>query len=307
MTMKGEIIVIKIDEISKNFGNVKALDKLSFNIQTGSVFGLVGSNGSGKSTLLRILSGVYTADDGVIMIDDNDIYDNEKVKNLTFFVSDFPYFSDTDNLKSLSKLYRSMYTNWSDEKYETLCYMFPINQKAKIVNMSKGMQRQVALILALSTRPKYLFLDEIFDGLDPVIRQLVKKLIIQDITENDMTVIIASHNLRELEDICDHIGFLHKGGILLESDISELKLGIVKVQAVFKQDINKDDFKNCDIIKFDSTGKMFQLVFRGKQEDVVKSIESLNPIFYEVLPLTLEEIFISEMEVAGYDIDSIIK
>ena len=188
--------MIKISNISKTFGDVVALKDLSIEINSGSVFGLVGSNGSGKSTLLRILSGVYTADKGKIKIDDTDITENEDIRGKCAFISDFPYFSNGATLKEMATLYRTIYPNWSDERFKELCGMFPIDDKKRVINMSKGMQRQVALILALSTQPKYLFLDEIFDGLDPVVRQLVKKLIISSISENEMTVIIASHNLR---------------------------------------------------------------------------------------------------------------
>lgn len=298
--------MIKIDNVSKDFGEVQALDKLSIEINAGSVFGLVGSNGSGKSTLLRILSGVYTADSGVITIDDENIYDNPAVKGKCFFISDFPYFSNSATLKSTARLYKNIFPNWSDEKFKDLCSKFPINEKGRIISMSKGMQRQVAIILALSTCPKYLFLDEIFDGLDPVVRQLVKKLVIDEITENDMTVIIASHNLRELEDICDHIGFLHKGGILLENDIDELKLGITKIQIAFSEQLDKNVFEQLNLVNIKSNGKIYEIVVRDSAEDAMKFIETLNPVFVELLPLTLEEIFISEMEVAGYDINNIL-
>ena len=193
--------MIDICNISKSFGDVKALDKLTVQIPTASVFGLVGSNGSGKSTLLRILSGVYIPDKGKIMIDDEDIIDNPGVRGRCCFVSDFPYFSNHATVENTAILYREMYPNWSDKKFKELSKAFRLKMKTKIITMSKGMQRQVAITLALSACPKYLFLDEIFDGLDPVVRQLVKKLLIGEIAENSMTVVIASHNLRELEDM----------------------------------------------------------------------------------------------------------
>ncbi len=298
--------MITIENVSKTFGTVKALNNLSITITSGTVFGLVGSNGSGKSTLLRILSGVYTADSGSITIDGENAYDNEMVKGKCCFVSDFPYFSNNATLKNMAVLYRSLYPNWNEEKYQTLSKIFPINNKDKIIRMSKGMQRQVALILALSVCPKYLFLDEIFDGLDPVIRQLVKKLIVDDITENNMTVIIASHNLRELEDICDHIGFLHKGGILLEQEIDDLKLNLHRIQVAYENPLPENAFAQLDIVKLKNTGKLYELVARGTLEEIETIVKSHNPLFCEVLPLTLEEIFISEMEVAGYDIDNIL-
>ncbi len=299
--------MIQIDNVSKNFGELQALNRLSLSISKGTVFGLVGSNGSGKSTLLRILSGVYEPDGGKITIDGEDIHDNDKIRSLCCFVSDFPYFSNNATLYNMSVLYRSIYNNWSEEKYNKLCGIFPIDAKQKIIRMSKGMQRQVALILALSSCPEYLFLDEIFDGLDPVIRQLVKKLIINDITDNNMAVIIASHNLRELEDICDHIGFLHKGGILLEKEIDDLKLNLHRIQAAYDQQLPQDAFSKLDIVSIKNNGKLYEIVARGDIEAITNYINSLNPIFFEALPLTLEEIFISEMEVAGYDINNILE
>ena len=299
--------MIKISNISKSFGDVVALDKLSIDVNSGSVFGLVGSNGSGKSTLLRILSGVYMPDQGTITIDDMDIIENEAVRGKCAFISDFPYFSNGATLKEVATLYRAIYPNWSEEKFQELCGMFPINDKKRVINMSKGMQRQVALILALSTQPKYLFLDEIFDGLDPVVRQLVKKLIISAIDENEMTVIIASHNLRELEDFCDHIGFMHKGGVLLEKDIDDLKLDLHRIQIAFEKELPENSFEGIDVVSCKSTGKMYTIVVRGDLEKAMKKFNSYKPVYNETLPLTLEEIFISEMEVAGYDIDNIIK
>ncbi|MEE1076514.1 MAG: ABC transporter ATP-binding protein [Acutalibacteraceae bacterium] len=299
--------MIKINNVSKSFGNVVALENLSLEVNSGSVFGLVGSNGSGKSTLLRILSGVYTADKGNVKIDDTDITENEDIRGKCAFISDFPYFSNGSTLKEISSLYRAIYPNWSDERFKELCGMFPIDAKKRVINMSKGMQRQVALILALSTQPKYLFLDEIFDGLDPVVRQLVKKLIISAISENEMAVIIASHNLRELEDFCDHIGFMHKGGVLLEKDIDDLKLDLHRIQIAFKEELPEEVFEKLDVVSYKSAGKVYNIVVRGDLENAMSVLKAYNPVYQEVLPLTLEEIFISEMEVAGYDIDNILK
>lgn len=298
--------MIKISNISKSFGDVVAIENLSIEVNSGSVFGLVGSNGSGKSTLLRILSGVYMPDKGTVKMDDTDITDNEVIKGKCAFISDFPFFSNNATLKESAILYKTLYPNWSDEKFEELSTMFPIDANKRVINMSKGMQRQVALILALSTRPKYLFLDEIFDGLDPVVRQLVKKLIISEISENEMTVIIASHNLRELEDFCDHIGFLHKGGVLLEKDIDELKLDLHRIQMAFEQPLPENALNSLDIVSCKVSGKMYTIVVRGDLNTTMNLLNSFNPIYHETLPLTLEEIFISEMEVAGYDIDNIL-
>lgn len=298
--------MIEIKKITKNFGKVKALDNLSFTVSSGAVFGLVGSNGAGKSTLLRVLNGVFKADGGEALIDGENVFENQKIKDKCFFVPDYPYFSNGDTIQKNAFLYRKIYSGWDEEYFKQLCATFPINTKQRIVNMSKGMQRQSALILALSTRPKYLFLDEIFDGLDPVVRQLVKKLIITNVTDNGTTVMIASHNLRELEDICDHIGLLHKGGIILERELDDLKLGIHKVQIAFNSDVDDNLFSDLEIVNKSRNGNLFNLTIRGNEQDFIPKLEALNPAFMESLPLTLEEVFINEMEGAGYDINNIL-
>lgn len=298
--------MIKIDGVTKKFGSVTAVNNLSLTVESGSVFGLVGSNGSGKSTLLRMISGVIFPQSGAIYIDDEKVFENFSAKAKCFFVSDFPFFYSDSTLESLSKLYRGVYPNWSDGVYLNLCSMFPIKRKAKIISMSKGMQRQAALILALSTQPQYLMLDEVFDGLDPVGRQLLKKLLMQAVSERNMTVIIASHNLRELEDICDHVGFLHKGGIVLEEELDSLKLGIHKIQAAFAKPLPDNAFDKLNIIKKDKVGSICRFVAKGNYDEIMNEISLLSPIFAEALPLTLEEVFIREMEAAGYDIDNIL-
>ncbi len=298
--------MIEIKNLTKTFGKVTALDNLTFTVNDGTVFGLVGSNGAGKSTLLRIANGVFQADGGELLIDGENVFENIAVKNKCFFIPDYPYFSNGDTIEKNAFLYRNIYENWDEEYFKQLCATFPLNKKQKVINMSKGMQRQSALILALSTRPKYLFLDEIFDGLDPVVRNLVKKLIITNVTDNNMTVIIASHNLRELEDICDHVGLIHRGGILLEKELDDLKLGIHKVQLAFNYEITEDIFKDLDIVNKSRNGNLFNLTIRGSESDFMPKLEALNPAFMESLPLTLEEVFINEMEVAGYDINNIL-
>ena len=228
------------------------------------------------------------------------------MKNDIFFISDFPYFIPQSNMKEMAKFYASMYSNWSHERYRELCNLFPIEEKMKISSMSKGMQRQVALICALSTQPKVLLMDEIFDGLDPVMRQLLKKLLAREVSERNITVMIASHNLRELEDVCDHVGLLHQGGVVFEQELDGLKLNLHKLQAVFKPMISMDVFSDLEILKFDVRGSLINMVIRGDKGVISRRIEALKPVYFEILPLTLEEVFISEMEVSGYDIDKII-
>ena len=299
--------MIEVKEFTKKFGSTVALDRISCSVDSGSVFGLVGSNGAGKSTLLRSLAGIYAPDGGSIEIDGAAPFENTAVKSRMFFIPDYPYFLPQASLKDTAGFYARLYPNWSHKRYEELCHIFPIDSKARIGNMSKGMQRQAALIAALSTQPEYLLLDEIFDGLDPVMRQLLKKILSNNVAERGMTVMIASHNLRELEDLCDHVGLLHKGGVILERELDELKLGINKVQAVFKPMPEMNVFKDLNIVKSEIRGSLINFVIRGTKEEILTKINALSPIFVEVLPLTLEEVFISEMEVAGYDIENILR
>lgn len=298
--------MIQVERLTKKFQTYTALNQISVSVQPGSVFGLVGSNGAGKSTLLRTIAGIYKPDSGTVAIDGTPIFEHPNVKNDIFFISDFPYFIPQSNMKEMAKFYASMYSNWSHERYRELCSLFPIEEKMKISSMSKGMQRQVALICALSTQPKVLLMDEFFDGLDPVMRQLLKKLLAREVSERNITVMIASHNLRELEDVCDHVGLLHQGGVVFEQELDGLKLNLHKLQAVFKPMISMDVFSDLDILKFDMKGSLINMVIRGDKGVISRRIEALKPVYFEMLPLTLEEVFISEMEVSGYDIDKII-
>lgn len=292
--------MIEIKNLTKRFDTTVALNNMNCNIAEGTIFGLSGSNGSGKSTLLRTLSGVYQPDGGEVVIDGENAFDNHKIKERCYYIADYPYFFNDSTVNNLAALMRTMYGNWSEERFEQLCEMFPIERDKRIINMSKGMQRQASLILAFSTRPKYLFLDEIFDGLDPVIRKTLKTLIIQDVTDNDMTCIIASHNLREIDDICDNIVMLHKGSLLTNTDTDIIKDKVHKIQLAFSENQPDYIFDGMDVQIITKTGNYYSLMTRGNRLDIVKRLEELNPVFLEVLPSTLEEVFISEMEEAGY-------
>ncbi len=299
--------MLEIKNVTKKFGDKTALEDLSFSIPDGSVFGLIGSNGSGKSTLLRIISGVFKPDGGSVEIDGECTFENPSAKEKIFFISDYPYFYNNSTVESLVNFYKVLYPTWNDEKFRRLCGMFPIGTKDRIVNMSKGMQRQAALMIALSVCPKYILLDEIFDGLDPVVRQLIKKLIMELVSENNTTVIIASHNLRELEDVCDHIGLIHKGGIVMEKDLDEAKLGIHRVQAVFDNELEEDVLNSLNVVNIKRQGRMMLLTIRGDGQAIEDTLRSQKPVYMEMLPLTLEEVFISEMEAVGYDINNILE
>lgn len=296
--------MIEINGVTKLFGEKRALDNISFKVDDGSIFGLIGSNGAGKSTLLRILSGVFNIEGGEALLDGEKPFENQGVKEKTAFVSDFPYFFSGSTMQSMANYYKGIYPSWDVARYEKLTSTFPIDKNQKLATMSKGMQRQVAIILALSYNPKYILFDEIFDGLDPVIRELVKKILIEYIDETGSTIIIASHNLRELEGFCDHIGLVHNGGILLERDIDGDAIGLYRMQFIMDEADYQEIRPTLNITKESRQGRIIEITVKGEQEQIESIIAGKNPTFCEMLPLTLEELFISEMEVAGYDINS---
>ena len=298
--------MIEIKNLTKKFDSNVALNRMNCYISEGTIFGLAGSNGSGKSTLLRTLSGVYEPDEGQVIIDGEPAFDNHKIKERCYYIADYPFFFNDSTVENMGKLLKNIYSTWDQQRFEELCEMFPIERKKKIINMSKGMQRQASLILAFAAKPKYLFLDEIFDGLDPLIRKTLKTLIIQDVTDRNMTCIIASHNLRKLEDICDHVGLLHKGGMLLSKDLDDMKLNIHKIQCVLPAGVGSSDLQGIDIIKTEQRGSLLTLTVRGKREEIQTILQAYHPVFFEMIPLSLEEIFISETEVAGYDIKRLV-
>ena len=299
--------MIEFKNLTKRFDTVTAVDNLCLDIKQGTVLGLVGSNGSGKSTLLRMLSGVFAPDEGEILLDGESLFDNPAAKGKCYFIPDFPYFYNSSTIENTADLLRDIYPNWSEFQYEKYCSMFPIDRNGRIINMSKGMQRQAALILALSTCPDYLFLDEIFDGLDPVVRHLLKKILIEHVLEHGMTVIIASHNLRELEDLCDRVCLMHRGKVLMERDIDSLRLEFRKVQVAFSQVPNVPDlFAGINVVNVWRNGNVFNVTIRGTEAEFMPQLNALNPAYISAMLLTLEEIFISEMGAAGYDTNSIV-
>jgi len=292
--------MIQINNLSKRFGDKEALSNMNCTICDGTVFGLAGSNGSGKSTLLRTLAGVYIPDGGEVLIDGEPAFDNAKIKDKCFFISDYPFFYNDSTLDKMANLYRNLYSTWDEDRYEQLCEMFPIGKNKRIINMSKGMQRQASLILAFASRPKYLFLDEIFDGLDPVIRKTLRSLIIEDVVENSMTCMIASHNLREIDDICDNIVLLHDGSLLTNADTDILKDKVHKVQMAFDRDVDENIFEGLKVNIISHVGNYFSIMIKGDKNLVMEELNQLKPVFIELLPSTLEEVFINEMEGAGY-------
>ena len=296
--------MIEAINLSKNFEDIKALDNINANIKEGSVFGLIGTNGAGKSTFLKILAGVLKPDAGSISVDGGEVFENVSSKEKLFYISDEQYFFANTTPVELIRFYSSVYKNFDNKKCEEILKAFDLNRKVN--TFSKGMKKQLCIALGVSANTKYLLCDETFDGLDPVMRQVVKSLFAAEMEDRGLTPIIASHNLRELEDICDHVGILHKGGILLSKDVADMKLNIHKVQCVFPSEFNMDSLKGLDIMQVKNNGRIYTLTIKGSEEEIVQKIESLNPIFYEMIGLSLEEIFISETEVCGYDIKKLI-
>ncbi len=298
--------MIKISNLNKSYGKNQVLDNLNCNIKTNSIYGLIGANGAGKSTLLRIIADVIRRDSGSVLIDDREVEDSEIVKQKIAFLPDDLYFFSGYTMLDMAKFYEAMYEKFDMAYFKELAEMLKLDINSKVENFSKGMKRQVSLICTIATNADYLLFDETFDGLDPVIRNLMKKIIAKQTDTKSTTIIMTSHNLRELEDICDNLGLLYKGGILFESDIDTLKTNMFKVQISLKDDFDKDSFKGLDILSFSKTGSVAKIIIKGEREDAEKILQAKDPIILDFLPLTLEEVFIYEMEVLGYEFNQMV-
>lgn len=298
--------MIKVESVTKYYGDVCSLDEVTLQIPDGSIFGLIGSNGSGKSTLLRAMSGIFAVDEGRILFDGCNIWENTEQKAKLVYLSDEPYFLPHSSIDDMRNLFCSLYPTFDNAKFDKLLNLFGLPLRRKINTFSKGMQKQTSVLLGLSVCPKYLFCDETFDGLDPVMRHLVKRILMEDIAERGTTVVMASHNLRELEDICDHIALLHKGKLLFQNDLDDMKLSIQKIQTVFTEPDAEAKLREMPLLNLERRGSMFTIVARGTREEWEMRLQSMQPQFYECIPLTLEEIFIAEMEENGYDFTEIL-
>ena len=300
--------MIELKNVDKTLGGVHAVDHVSGTIREGMVFGLIGSNGAGKSTLLRMISGVIRPDDGTVLCDGAPVFENPEAKAQICFLPDTPYFFPNADIRQMRDYYAMIYPAFNRKQFDTLADRFRLDPKRSIHAFSKGMKKQVSILLGLCAGTKYLLCDETFDGLDPVVRQAVKSLIAAEITERDFTPVISSHNLRELEDICDSIGLLHEGRLLLTRDLDDAKNNICKLQCVIPDSRREQELINSlRILKMERTGSLLTLTVRGERTETLKKAQAQEPLFVEALPLTLEEIFISETEVAGYDIKDFLR
>ena len=299
--------MIEIRNLTKSFNpDSFVLENLNCTIKDNAIYGLVGANGAGKSTLLRLINSIYKPNSGSISIDGINTYDNEELKQDMVFVPDDLFFYSGYTLMDMASYYEALYNKFDMNYVIEKANKLKLNLNTKISSYSKGMKRQCALICALATNAKYMFFDETFDGLDPVVRKYFKTLLADQMSKNNTTIIMTSHNLRELEDICDNLGLLYKGNILFESDIDTLKTHMFKVQISLKQDFNKKTFKGLKILSYKKIGSVATLIIDEKDSDSRKILENLNPIILDYLPLTLEEVFIYQMEALGYEFNDIV-
>ena len=298
--------MIKADNLTKRFQGVTAVDHIHAEIQDGTVFGLIGTNGAGKSTFLRMAAGILKPDEGTITLDGEAVFEDARVKARCFYIPDEPYFLGNGTPDDMKTFYQGIYPNFDTDRFGRLLKSFELDGRRKIQTFSKGMKKQLAVLLGICAGTDYLFCDETFDGLDPVMRQTVKSLFANDIEERHLTPVIASHNLRELEDICDHVGLLHRGGMLLSKDLDDMKMNIHKIQCVLPAGLDRTNLQDLDIMTTEQRGSLLTLTVRGQKEEIQARMQSYHPVFFEMIPLSLEEIFISETEVAGYDIKKLI-
>lgn len=297
---------VNVRNVDKSFGAKKAVSNVDLVITPGTMHGLLGSNGAGKTTFMKTLMGIYKPDSGEVLFDEKNIYENTEMKSEVIFIQDIPFFFASATLNKMAEFYRGIYSRWSEKRFQQLTRHFKLNPNQNLNALSKGMRRQASFILAISSRPKVMLLDEPFDGLDPIIRQQVKNLLLQDIASHNMTVIASSHNLREMEDICDSVSIMHHGELLFNRDLSEIKGSHCKLQIAFNKLPDDDFFEDIGAVHKNVKGRIITCIIKGDILDVEKKVTKYNPLMYDILPLTLEEIFTYEMGEKGYEISNII-
>ena len=298
--------MIKVENVVKHFEKFKVLDEISLNVPKGAIYGLVGPNGAGKTTIINHIAGAYRQESGTITINGEDVYENPSVKEKVLFIADDWFFYPTFTIKQMAKLFEDMYPTFSRERYEKIKGIFNIDEKRQIRKLSKGMKKQVAFWLSLSCMPEVLILDEPLDGLDPVMRKQVLSLVIADVADREMTVLVSSHNLRELEDICDYVGIIHHGRMILEKPLDDLKGSVHKYQVVFGDIVPENLEENENVLHVSNTGSVYNIIMRGSDFECDNIINRFVPRVCEKISLTLEEVFIYELGGLGYDCESIL-
>ena len=298
--------MIEVKNLVKQFDGFRALDSVDMHVKKGAIYGLVGPNGAGKSTLIRHLTGVYRQDAGEVKIAGETVYENPAVKEKFGYIPDDLFYFVSANTYEMKRFYQGMYPKFDDTLFFKLMEFFPtIDPKKNIRSLSKGMQKQVAFWLAVCIRPELLILDEPVDGLDPVMRRQVWSIIMADVAETGSTVLVSSHNLRELEDVCDHVGIMHQGKIMIERSLSELQGSVCKIQVAFQAEMPKLP-ENFEVLHMSNTGRVYTLIVKGNPKDAKEQLEKMNPMLIDLLPLTLEEIFIYELGGVDYEVKDIL-
>lgn len=305
-TIRGGYRMIEIKQVTKSFDGMAAVKETTLTIRSQNTFGLLGTNGAGKSTLLRMMAGIIRPDAGEILIDGNAVWENPSAKKKCFYISDEQFFFPNATPRDMVSFYGKYYAKFDYARFEELLARFGLETGRKIQTFSKGMKKQLSVLIGLCANASYLFCDETFDGLDPVMRQGMKAIFAKEMDTREFTLVIASHNLRELEDTCDHIGLLHKGGVLLSKELSDIKCNMHKVQCVFEPDFGTSLYERFQILQMEQKGRLVSMIVRENEDEIRQKMEELSPVYYELMPLSLEEIFISETGVVGYDIKNLI-
>jgi len=299
--------MINIKNVTKRFGSFTAIQNLSIHVEKASIYGLVGYNGAGKTTLLKTVSGVYRAEEGVVDIMGENVYNNAKIKQKLFYVPDELYFEPYSTLDKMAKFYQGYYPNFSRNTFEKLLGVFGLDKTKRINGFSKGMQRQGEMILGMSTQPQVLLLDESFDGLDPAKRNLMKSMLLEYVADRECSVIISSHNLHELADLCDRVGLINGKQIVMDCSVDEMSGSRCKFRLVFDREVNREDFSDLKLKRFSKDGSIITLSADGDMEQTEQTLQKMRPLSLERFPLTLEEIFLEEMEGSDYDFKDIFR
>ncbi len=296
--------MIQVKDVVKTFDGFRALDGLTMTVPTGAVYGLVGPNGAGKSTIIRHLTGIYRQDSGEITLDGAPIYENPAAKARIAYIPDDVFYFNSASIRDMKQFYQGLYPSFSQERFEKLRSAFDLDEKQPIRRFSKGMQKQAAFWIAMSLAPDVLILDEPVDGLDPVMRRQVWSIVMADVADRGTTVLVSSHNLRELEDVCDHVGILDRGKLLLERNLNDLQENIVKVMIAFPE--GREAPKDLNILHDSATGRMHTMILRGSADTLAAYLKAANPQYMDFMPLSLEEIFIYELGGADYAVKDIL-
>ena len=293
--------MIELKDVSMQFEHYQALRRVSLSVKTGSAMGLLGSNGAGKSTMLRLLAGIYQQSEGEVTIDGMPVFDNVAIKKKVFFINDETVQYNSYTLMELKNYYKLFYANFSEEVFEELRERIKLPLNKKISQFSKGMKRQAIMIIALACQTEYLFLDEAFDGLDPTMRLIVKRMLVDAMIDRNMTIIISSHNLKEIGELCDTVALVHQGEVVFTRELDQINDNIHKIQVAFKEPKEQSAFASLDVLHYETNGSVISMIVRGTEQEVVTTLAKMNPVICDRVALTLEEVFIYEMEGLGYE------